>query len=118
MMEPRSTLHSTMVLRQDSALARERPIGLEQDLQRYYPEPGIPIHPALEYEIYADYDDDDDDSSTIERGGGEDADDPVMNDVRRRRKRRRRIKLVLSSAVLIVSGVGTVVAAKLQAIPM
>jgi hypothetical protein len=134
-MEPRSTLHSTVVLRQDSALARERPTVIlaqqlndpQQQQRRFFPEPEIPIHPALEYEVYADFDesdDDEDDGSTAEgRGGGaaddrDDDDDPVLVRARRWKKRRRGIKLVLSSVVLIVSGVGTVVAAKIQAIPL
>jgi hypothetical protein len=135
-MEPRSTLHSTVVLRQDSALARERPTVIlaqqlndpQQQQRRFFPEPEIPIHPALEYEVYADFDESDDDEDEYDcsaaegRGGGaaydRDDDDPVLVRARRWKKRRRGIKLVLSSVVLIVSGVGTVVAAKIQAIPL
>lgn len=136
-MEPRSTLHSTVVLRQDSALAQERPNTtithqrphtlLDPPTQRYFPEPQVPIHPALEYEVYADEeddenDDDDDDDDGTSLDGPTAGDDPEWIEHRRRRKQRRRIKrlclLMLSSAGLIVSGVGKVVSAKIQAIPM
>lgn len=111
-MEPRSTLHSTVVLRQDSALAQERPLQW-----RYFPEPEIPIHPALEYEVYAD-----DENSSMTDDNEESTMEGVNDQVRHCRKRRRRIKRMIktffSSILLIVSGVGTIVAAKLQAIPM
>jgi len=125
-LEPRGALRSAIMSRRESVCSEAEIIPTEPLLTttRFHDEPDFPIHPALEYELVAAVDDDDDDD-------GYDLD--VLSCLRqpsvvvveeeedgttRRRRRIINVKLFFSFVFLVISGVGTVVSAKLQAIPM
>jgi hypothetical protein len=128
MLEPRGALHSTL-LRRESVASEEEALPCNSVMVHYeqHAEPSVPIHPSLEYEVMAEaeyyhatrivrpragqHEDSDDD--TGEGSSSTSQQRPVLT-----RNWTNDIKLLVAFVFLVASGVGTVVSAKLQAIPM
>lgn len=75
-------------------------------------EPETPIHPALEYEVFAAV------SESASSNSGDDDSTVAATTRQEERAAQKSVKLMISFIFLVIAGSGNVVAAKLQAIPM
>lgn len=130
-MEPRGALHSTIVSwsRRESSVASETEAASEP-LLKFHNEPALPVHPALEYEVVAPVEPPPPPPPPPPAGGldeciamdnnkeEEDEEEIARRAKEEKRKSSNQWKLLVAFFFLIVSGVGAVVSAKLQAIPM
>ena len=133
-MEPRGALHSIWSRRESlvndaSGEGQHEPHSAsssssmsESLLLKFHKEPAVPVHPALEYEVVAEILL----QEVLEKENNQNEETRQTRKKRRlsgefdqdEKQKNRQAKLLLSFFFLIVSGVGAVVSAKLQAIPM
>ena len=132
-MEPRGALHSTIVWnsRRRGNQQQQRESSEEtgallasEPLLEFHAQPALPVHPALEYEVVADAAIVEEPESSPSSKSEEEEDKEVAaaslekQSSPRANSSNNNLKLLLAFVFLIISGVGTVVSAKLQAIPM
>ena len=136
-MEPRGALHSIWSRRESlvndasgegqhephSASSSSSSSSMSESLLlKFHKEPAVPVHPALEYEVVAEILL----QEVLETENNQNEETRQARKKRRlsgefdqdEKQKNRQAKLLLSFFFLIVSGVGAVVSAKLQAIPM